>query len=227
MNEKTKLKKDHPKGNKFAFIIMWLIGHVLAWIPFIILVEWLNSNVNDMLFFAVMGLTVGGITSLSQYLLIRWQFGRNLRWWIPLSIIAWLFAALVAIQTVIDTGNSQLEITLQALALFTPAAIVQAFLLRKQVQQAWLWLLASVAGTTTFALPIMFDYGENWTILAGYGLYASATALTLLWLFGMSGMQMKQEAKDKIHHRLTDSNTTDTDNYDYLNQPEKQVKKAN
>ena len=226
MSEKTKLKKGHPKRNKFAFIILWLLGHVLAWIPFITVVDWLDSSFNDTIFFAFMGLTVGGITSLTQYLLIRRHFGRNLRWWMPLSIIAWLFAVLVVFQTVAYSGNSQFEITLQALALFTPAAIVQAFLLRKQIQQAWLWLLASIAGTTTFVLPIMFDFGENWTILAGYGLYASATALTLLWLFGMSGVQIKQEAKDKTHHRLVDSDSTYEDSNEYLNQPEKQFKQV-
>lgn len=225
MSEKEKLKKGQPKRNKFVFLVLWLFGHVLAWIPFITTAEWLDSNFNDIVLFAVMGLTVGGITSLTQYFLIRYQFGRNLKWWIPLSVVAWLFATLILIQAVINRGDSQFDIIMQALALFTPTALVQTFLLRKQVQQAWLWLLASVTGTTIFALPIAFDYGENWTILAGYGLYASATALTLLWLFGMSGIQIKQKIKDKTHSQLTDTENTDSERFDYQKQTEKRDKK--
>ena len=215
MSEKAKLKKGQSKRNKFAFLVMWLTGHMLAWLPFIAFVDWLNPRLNDMTGFVAMGLIVGGITSLTQYLLIRWQFRRNLRLWIPLSVIAWLVATLVVIQPLVNLSGSQIDVTLQAMALFTPAAIVQAFLLRKQVQQAWLWLMASVAGTTTFALPIVFDYGENWTILAGYGLYAGTLALTLLWLFGMSGRQMQEVSKDENYNtRLSDEAMT-SDEYDY------------
>lgn len=225
MSEKEKLKKGHPNRNKFAFIIMWLMGHMLAFGAFIPIVAWANAIFDDTGFVTILALVVGGITSLTQYLLIRWQFGRNIKWWIPLSIIAWLISAFTIFQVVENLSSSQFDITLQALALFTPPALVQTFLLRKQVQQAWLWLLASVAGTTTFALPIAFAYGEDWTILVGYGLYASATALTLLWLFGMSGIPIKQEAKDKTHNQLTDSDTSVADTLDYLKQAGKQYKK--
>lgn len=226
MNEKEKLKKGHPKRNKFAFIVMWLIGHMLAFGAFIPIVEWANSVFEETGFLTVLALVVGGISSLTQYLLIRRQFGRNLKWWIPLSMIGWLIATLIIFPLVENLSSSRFDITIQALVLFLPAALIQTFLLRKQVQQAWLWLLASVAGTTTFALPIAFAYGEDWTILAGYGLYASATALTLLWLFGMSGVQIKQEAKDGTHNQLTDSETTDVEMLDFVEESEKQYKRT-
>lgn len=183
---KAKPKKAPARGNKFAFSILWLIGHVAAWGAFIPIADVVDGFPrNDFLFFTLLAIVVGGITSSVQYALMRWQFGRNIKAWIPTSIVAWLLATLVVVQPIVNLGLDQLEITLQALALYLPATIFQTILLRRHVQQAWLWLLASVAGSFAFALPIANDGGDM-SVLLGYGFYAMTMAITLIYLFGMS-----------------------------------------
>lgn len=72
MSQKIKEKKGQPQGNKFTFIAMWLFGHMLAWGAFIPVVEIFNTfSFNDTFFFAIMAVIVGGITSFTQYVLIR------------------------------------------------------------------------------------------------------------------------------------------------------------
>ncbi len=205
--------KNPGRSKKYSFLILWLIGHALAWAAYFSSQGMFNV---DWIWTIALGL--GGVTSLVQYLLIRWQFGRNIKWWLPLSILTWLFAAFFPFDASLQLGDSQIGITIQALALFAPAALIQAFLLRKHVQNSWLWLLASITGTTTFALSVA---ALNWIPLSGYlgyGVYASTTALTLLWLFGMSQQEMSEVSQSASYKRLTDSD--EQEEYEELYQGE-------
>ena len=196
----TESQNKPGRRRKYAFIILWLLGHALAWGAYFATLGMFNI---DWLWSIALGL--GGVTSLVQYLLIRWQFGRNIKWWLPLSLLTWLFAAFVPFNASLELGFSLFDITIQALALFGPAALLQAILLRKHVQHSWLWLLVTIAGATTFALGVT---SMEWLPLSGflgYGVYSSTTALSLLWLFGMSQREMPEVAEDHSYKRLLDS----------------------
>jgi|GEM_PF-2685341 len=209
--QKTKHKKGISRHNKFIFLVLWFIGHLLAWgglwlfVVSPLFMEDFGNNVQ----FGFLGFIVGGITSLVQYSLIRWQFGRNIKWWIPLSILAWIFASIISFQASgsLTTDYNNVVVSISALALYLPPVIVQYFLLRKHIRQAWLWIIGSIAASTIFALLIN---GEVWQIFAGFGLYSIVTGSTLLLLFGMSKASVQQKMADTAHERLQDSTNDDS-----------------
>ncbi|MEM9953881.1 MAG: hypothetical protein AAF846_19885 [Chloroflexota bacterium] len=207
-----KLKKSPPKRNRLLFMTLWILGHGLAWLPFFMVSN--SGGAGDELGLVVwVGGFIGGITSLTQYALIRWYFGRNLKWWLPLSLVAWIGAAIFPFVYLVDElPFNQIGLTLQMLSLATPAAIVQAFLLRKHVRQAWLWVLATITGLIVFSLSVTtlndLFFDTDFIIAAvSYGLFALTTASTLLWLFGMSQQANKMKNIADAETRLADTSS--------------------
>lgn len=205
-SEKSKVKKGQARGNRWLFVLLWIVGHALAWGVFSMvqmIPGFAEINLTEILL--AMGLVVGGITSLTQYLLIRWQFGRNIKWWMPISLIAWVFAILTPFQASLRMGDTQFEVTAQLLALYVPIAVVQMVLLRKHVRQSWLWLVATLAGSSVFALSLIsLQEVLLWAPFVAFGAYASITALSLLWLFGMSKPEVQQSISASSYERLSD-----------------------
>ncbi len=205
--QKTKAKNTPIQHNRWIFLGLWLLGHGLAWLPFMIMTE--TSLDDTVIAFAIfIGIFLGGITSATQYLLIHRQFGHNIKWWMPLSTIAWIIGAITLYSIdLFNTEFTSFNFTIQMLVLAGPAILVQLFLLRKYIKQSWLWGLANFAGLATFAtgLVTLSNGDTNFlTVAISYGLFASATGMTLLWLFGMAQTPTKQKAHSI--ERLIDNN---------------------
>ena len=205
--EKSKLKKRPTSHNQILFILLWIIGHLIAWSVFtagLFIPGFLGSDGNSPHVMTI-AFILGALTSTIQYLLIRWQFGRDIKWWIPISFIAWGFG-IFACQAIFDMANTQFGLMMKMLALYTPATLVQILLLRKHVQQSWLWLLGTFAGASVFALSVRSLHLRG-TLLAfsiGVGLYAGTKVLTLIWLFSTSKTSLQQQKLASAYKQYED-----------------------
>lgn len=215
--EKIGFKRDIFLSNRLLFVLLWMLGHDLGWGLYMI-IGMLHTDFwdGDSTWLMELGLSLGIITSLTQYWLIRWHFGRHIRAWISPSIIAWIVAAYILFPASIDymDENTLSGSAIWALSLYLPATLVQALLLRKHVQHAWLWILASVVGSSLFALVVNSLQSMNviWATAIGTGVYGGVTALTLVCMFMLSKIPIKHELSASSYEHLHDD--TDDDLYE-------------
>ena len=203
-----KAKKTQRRRNWLVFLIAWLAGHTTAWLILYPIAEINFIEQNTLLLYGIAGLILGSITSTVQYFLVRWQFGRNIKSWIPVSVLMWFLNTLILFQYIAETNvlsgiDEPFNTMLLALSLYATPALAQVWLLRKHVQQAWLWGLANIAGTALFAMGVN-QFSSDWGVALSYGLFSSATALTLLWIFAMSQPSVKAKSILASENRLSE-----------------------
>lgn len=222
--QKPKGKNTPSKKNRWIFLSLWLLGHSFAWIPYM-LASQANSGDSLITFAIFVGGFIGGITSLTQYLLIRRQFGKNIKWWFPLSTVAWVLGSIILYTQMFDLDFTTLNFSLQMLVLAGSAILIQMGLLRKHIKQFWLWGLANFAGLTAFSAGLinidLIAEPNIFTVGLTYALFASATGMTLLWLFGMAQTPAKQ--KQHSIERLTDTGTHRSNNEFLMDDGQKQT----
>jgi hypothetical protein len=223
-----KKKKFGSRMGAIPFTLWWTLAYALGWGTLITggiiasnlfwqIFEWFPLWV----YFGLLGLVPGFISSIGQQFLIKRKFDVSIpRWWLW-STLVWTIAGTVLrlmeywpSQWAID--NEQIAASLILSALFVPPAIVQAWLLRKHISRSWMWPVAAVVSSTTFVLPILASSMSNeFEAVVTFGIaglmQGAVMGLSLLWLFGMaSGEKTKkayaeQEQIEHSRHRLEDT----------------------
>src|SRR5689334_10873425 len=97
----------------------------------------------------LLGAVIGIPTAWRQKLSLYLHFGRWFRGWLRANTIAWILGG-VSIMAVMNLGfyrSEQPDILIQILSLMLPPTLAQIWVLRRHVQNAWLMLLAAIAGT--------------------------------------------------------------------------------
>ena len=168
---------------------MWVIGHVLTWGIMLLFYEVLASYFGINYEFSVT-LILSTLTSLTQYTLIWWMFGRNLKWWLSLSLIAWMLPPVLGFYV---EPVTIINLIIFLLILYMPSTLIQVFLLIDYVRHSWIWLFANFIGSLTFVPFIEFANGDRTIILLGSAFYALITAFTLLLLFTKPKYAMRKQ----------------------------------
>ena len=201
MSEKK--KKQSNRLGTITFVLLWILAHGVSWsittLSSIIAFNLFPQSFTQLPVIAYLLLSVGMPTliySVPHQWLIQWKFGLRFRWWFLWTTLAavvgaglFLILRLATIPLLID--NPTVAIIVLFGFIFGLQALVQTWLLRKHIKQAWIWSVAALASVATFATllanPATF---REWDLLVAYGfagIFQSVVmALTLIWLFAMS-----------------------------------------
>jgi hypothetical protein len=196
MSEKAKTDKPAKQRiNRYGFLALWIIAPALARYLFYYLaingVLWYLPQLglfNGIYYGLIHGIIIAAIQKLALYL----HFGRSFAGWTRATFLGWMFGgiALMAINWNIDLPL-QWILVLQAVTITLIPTLAQAWILRRSIQQAWLWLLSWGVGSTVFSLIYMQNLNQDFTAYTAHGAFAAVTGLTLLWLFGMQSKEIK------------------------------------
>ena len=192
MSEKAKVDKpSQARVNKYGFLAMWIIAQVLGWFLFIF-----SQMSMAMYLFSpplwmsgiIAGLIIGIPTALGQKAALYLHFGRWFGGWIRANVLAWVIGgmSIMLVSEQFDiSGSAQLGILIQVLSLMLPPTVAQLWVLRRYVQNVWLWLLAAIAASSVFA-GLLGQIGEaQEAAMLAFGMYSLVTGLSLLWIMGM------------------------------------------
>lgn len=190
MTVTAKKKKMTPTRRlaSLPFVGIWAGAHALAWLTIFLLWEhsyWLQ-RIDDGAFALMLGLYVGGIVTVMQKGLMRYNFGVRLRGWIRVSLVMWAVGGFT-FYTVGDVLNVSDETGLIFVAFFLPPVIAQTLILRRSARHAFLWVLAGAVSAVVFGgVYAQLQYspmGEGFALMTAGAAQGAVTALTLLWLF--------------------------------------------
>jgi hypothetical protein len=169
MGLKMKTKAKHGfRWGSLRFIGIWVLGYVAAWvtslaigmgIASIVTVQSIGVNV----FFAMLAIGPTVLQGMVQKWVVRRGLGRDMRGWLRASLIGGVISAVVinAIQVMAERTPNILSGDIGMYVFLTvwlvPAALVQAWWLRKRVQSAWLWAGVGIANALLFTMPMQWN----------------------------------------------------------------------
>jgi hypothetical protein len=177
-------KRKHDMGlNRWLYRILWTLAYAVAWgsAAFIsmnnLVGQWFGiaDDWEPLLFSIPLAIVIGAV----QYGLIRRAFALELRGWISMTILGWFVSGVLVTWITETYPYSEAQIVFVSYYLFP--AIAQWWLLRKHIQTASLWILASVASALVFVVPMSFDTSTMMVALGG-ALQGLLLALVLEWL---------------------------------------------
>lgn len=203
MSQKKK-KNDIVGMNRWLFVGLWAVIHAITWGMMIGLFEWLDFpyRYDEIVIFVLGGIMPGITLTIPTYWLIQKFKGIQIRWWRPASFVAWLVGAFLLVSR-LDGIDSPLVL---ATLWFTPAFLVQAWLLRKHVKQSWLWVLAGLTGTILFLFAGAEEDEAALTWALSGGVQGLLTGVIMLALLAMP-------RTEKQKHELAQNNSS----YEHLN----------
>ena len=194
------------------FMVIWLTGHILSWAG--VYFVWETVLLPDLAYVLFSGIILGGALGLTQKLLLRYKYGLPLHGWMRLTIVGWVLGWLgyfVGSEWIRNFYNFPLWLTI--IPMFGIPALLQWGLLRRQIRQAWLWVVAAVVSTMTFSMVFNnSSYNLNAHVLSATA-QGAVTGLTLLWLFGMSGFIPAQQQHRDVSRLTTDTCDSDGDDW--------------
>lgn len=233
-----KKKKQLERLGTFAFVGHWTRAYALAWMLLVVggliiltvLPFAMMSVLPPALFFFVGAGFIGLTTGLAQQRLIERNFKQLLTGWWWKSTLAWaitgfLWYGVLNSDFMLNTVFTRLEVVLGTAAgvafffalLLVPPALVQSWLIRKQIKHAWLWPVAALASAAPFALPIalfLADGTYNAALLAavmgGSGLIQGAVmGMVMLYLLNLTQpaeavMEAARQSTAILQHLATD-----------------------
>jgi hypothetical protein len=220
-------KKPPIRINSIVFAIFWALSYVIgAAAAYFLTFTLFEPPLQIVPWWYTFGLiitliTTMGVVSSSIQRFVMWlRFGRRLTGWRRTSIIGWWLGGLVflavsrlfAYLNIPDFDWFWLVVP-QAIGMLTPLALIQWLVLRRQVDRAWLYVLASVSSATILATLIV-GFREIINLL-GMSLVLGAQALvmayTLVWLFSMSGSVTPKQQVTPDTSRLTTPDAAEQD----------------
>lgn len=204
-------KEKKKKSRKYAlniwqFLLIWIVAHLAV----LLTVWWiLNSmgrfNPLEAINAIMMGLGMGVPIAIVQYQLIRRLMMVDLRFWISISALGWLMSGIALFVT---STEVPVEISIQILMFFLIPTVLQFLILRRYIQNAWLWILANAIGSIVLALPITSSRSlEVMVLTAGGILQTVTTGIVLYWLFrqvDLYPIEWAQKMSDIIGKRQVD-----------------------
>lgn len=166
-----------------AWYIAWaIISQITNLVGGTIQVRGQTHITEDFLLIYVLFPTIGLLTGILQYILLRRALP-HMAWWIAATFFGWLmpFAAGFLIITLLNGRNDPFSIMIGLFLIGTVMAVPQWWLLRKRVRYAAWWILAHAVGWSVAGLFSLANSEALPVLLALALLPAIATGFTL-WL---------------------------------------------
>src|ERR1700753_1785227 len=93
-----KVKNDAPRLKSVPFLVLWIMGHVAAWMFAVDVHQVLMSQglviQSQFLLVMLMALGTGLPPALIQVLLVEWGLKKSMRGWLPVSALGWTLSGL-------------------------------------------------------------------------------------------------------------------------------------
>ena len=172
------------------FMSVWVGGQTLALFVAIAIISVLSGlplaweSVPFLGLAGIFGLVLGALVSTSQHVAIRMSFGEWFEGWWRVGVMGWTLGMVAVLGTASLTQGMSDTIAnaLQAMILVGTPAVLQWTVLRRYVDQAWVWVLASFTGSNLFSFPISNLPGLAGAVVA-IATYALVTGIIMLWLY--------------------------------------------
>jgi hypothetical protein len=240
----TDNKKPPIRINSVIFAIFWALSYVIgAAAAYFLTFTLFEPPLQTVPWWYTFGMiftlltTMGVVSSSIQRAALWLRFGRRLKWWQRTSIIGWWLGGLVIFglsRLAASMNNPDLLFYWHPIALFLelsiPLTVMQWLVLRRYVDRAWLYILASLASAITFAGLLMANNGS--INFMGFFLSLGASSLgiayTLVWLFSMSSnIPSKQKNMPDTSRLMTaDAAEQSTNALPYAETPSELSKKS-
>lgn len=189
------------------FMLVWTGGHILTWLAvYALSTTSFFYALPDFADIIVIGGLLGAGIALAQKLLIRYTFALPMRGWMRVSIVGSIlgWAGLLGLSQTIP-GFYLYPIWVQLLPAFLVPALLQWALLRRNTRQAWLWIATAAVSALTFGALYSGSYNPGYAAFAlGASAQGAVTGLSLLWLFGMTGIMPPQTLRDSSRLALAE-----------------------
>jgi hypothetical protein len=244
MSEKQ--KHQTSRLGTIPFVLLWTLSYALGWLTMMGSGMLIGNGYPEFfnffpqwVYFIPLGLIPGLLSGIIQQQLLRWKFTVQIRYWWLWSTIGALLAAggfytiIYPLSTLLNSFVYYLSEFNEVLApaiiiggLFGLYSMAQTWLLRHDVQRAWMWSVAAFVSAATFVLPLTnMGYGNQlWTLftfgIAGL-LQGSVMGLTLVWLFGMTRVEplkrgMESNKLAQAEENLAERDSLNPNIEDYL-----------
>lgn len=183
-------KRTQTQLGSLPFIGLWMLSHVAAWWLIYTVSEEMSilNHYADWVAATVFGIIMAVIVPVTQKALVHRKLGVQLRGWLRLSAIAWVFGmiSILMMPELLDDFVGGDPVWIYIIGAFTLPAIAQWLVLRRVVQGAWVWVIAG--GASTFAFSVIIDQARYSSDFFPYWGIAAATqgavtGLSLLWMF--------------------------------------------
>ena len=190
--------------NLWSLGLLGLLAYVITWGMFIVLFQYKSfTQVYELVdWLPLIGTTslIGFITGVVQQFLVRKMFNVDLAGWWWKSTIIWAGAGLIwyvvntapAIFSFMSGLNRSLSnalfIAIYMIFFLVPPTLIQAWLLRKQLDRVWLLPIVGLIGILLFAFPIDFIKGIiiDWAFDNSVSITLNTTRNIVYALFGLS-----------------------------------------
>lgn len=189
--EVKKKKSDKYSLKIWQFLVIWSGSHIVT----LLSMWWILDSIGrfnplDATNAILMGLGMGVPISIVQYLLIKKLLYTDLKFWIPMSTSGWLASGIVLYLT---STQVPMELSYQILLFFLIPAFAQTIILKRYIQNPWLWLLANAVGGIVLALPITTSRSLEAAVLTSGGILQTlVTGGIIFWLFRQSDAKSKK-----------------------------------
>lgn len=193
-------------------MLLWLSGHIASW--GLLYYLWEMQSASDMVFILMSGLILGVGIGFAQKVVLRFAYNLKMQGWMRLTTLGWLGGWLsYYIFGMVMPNYYAYPLWLYILPIFLFPALMQWILVRQHVKAAWLWVVAAIVSTITFALT--FDksgYDVTSHVLSGI-VQGSVTGLSFAWLFDRVRKPIQNQTRT-TDHRLRHSELDDEYYYD-------------
>lgn len=183
-------RKSIPKPlGSIPFMLLWMLAHVAGWWLVYIASETLfDYNVGEGTIAFVFGIIMTVCIPITQKWLIRRKLGIDLNHWLWVSGLGWIFGmvSIITLPEILDEFVGGDPIWMYVLGAFTIPAFAQWFVLRRELRNAWVWILAGAVSAFAFSAILELDAPANdFTIfwIFGAAVQGAVTGLSLLLLF--------------------------------------------
>jgi hypothetical protein len=185
----------HP----ISFIGLWMMAHLFGWVALLSVVfvlilassafspvqsfmNWLGAS--DWSLAVLLGLIVGGVTSIAQRWLIQQQSEIRPRFWMLLSLVAWSLAGLGLWQFMDSYNGSGFWHGTMLVVWFGLPTILQSLALWPHLRSAWLYGLAGiVSALIAYLIYEQFSWAASeqiYTVIFGAIVQAILTGVAFL-----------------------------------------------
>jgi hypothetical protein len=171
---------------KPVYLLWWILSNIIGWvIPGIVIIGFSASNfaivtspasIADFFLIAIGGWIFGGIViSMTQWLILR-RNGKNIIWWIPVTLLSWIAAG--AINELVK-GFIGGCIIGKAVAWGIAGAVVgfaQWLVIQKQLRKSSWWILSNSIGWIIGG--ILSEFVAAFVNIAAYQVFGIKMAMT-------------------------------------------------
>jgi hypothetical protein len=167
-----------------AWYIAWaLISPITSIVGGTIQVSGQSRITDDDMFLYVLLPTIGLLTGILQYTLLR-RYLPHMAWWIAATFLGWLmpFATVYLLLTVLELGNDTFSIMVGMFLIGATVAVPQWWMLRKRVRYASWWILVQGVGWSVTGLSSLVIIDNLTPVLLAFALVLAVATGFACWL---------------------------------------------